>query len=77
MPPIAAFTSPPTMKIVKPLWIVQPHVSSTAIFSPTRPNAKIISWPPTNARNASTTLRSAPCSAIQPMKPAAKMKPTM
>ena len=29
------------MKIVKPLWIVQPHDSPTAIFSPTNPNAKI------------------------------------
>src|SRR6185295_8974483 len=75
--PIAAFTSPPTMKIVKPLWIVQPHVSPTAIFSPTNPNAKISNCPPTKARNARTGLRSAPCSAIQPMNPAAKMKPMM
>ena len=31
------------MKIAKPLWIVQPHDSSTAIFSPTSPKAKITS----------------------------------
>ena len=30
------------MKIEKPLWIVQPHDSSTEIFRPVRPNAKMI-----------------------------------
>ncbi len=65
------------MKIEKPLWIVQPHVSPTEIFSPARPKAKITSCPATKARKASTGLRSAPCSAIQPISPAAKMKPMM
>ncbi len=63
------------MKIEKPLWIVQPQVSPTEIFRTIRPGTKMISWPTTNVRNASSGTRSAPFSAIQPTNAAAKTKP--
>jgi hypothetical protein len=72
---MGALMSPPMMKIVKRLWIVQGHDWPAAIFRPVSPNAKMISWPAINAKSAAATLRSAPCSESHPIAAAAAMNP--